>query len=309
MTGDVAQHHRARIGGLVHRVPEPHDAIAGTDRVAHPRFGAVGRADGVEGVEGAARRATVQRARQRAERSHHRGADVGAGRRHHARRERRRVEAVVDAEDQVLLDGTGATPGRGPRRRSSRGSWPRARGRRAARPARARATRGAARRSAPAWPRRAGSRWCGWSPDRRRTWAACPRPRRAARARCAARRADAAGPRRARAGASPPRAGGAAAAAIRRGVRVARRQRAGSSPSKSRYHTSSKRADRRQLGGRVLAVVVEALEASHVAELGVGDDHTLQAAGGGGVGHGHRCHLLLVVSHSERPPRPTSCQR
>jgi hypothetical protein len=36
---DVAQHHRARIGGLVDRVPEAHDPIAGSDRVAHPALG------------------------------------------------------------------------------------------------------------------------------------------------------------------------------------------------------------------------------------------------------------------------------
>src|SRR5215207_7553990 len=56
------------------------------------------------------------------------------------------------------------------------------------------------------------------------------------------------------------------------------------------------RTNRRQLGGRVLAVVVEAFEAAHVAEFGVGDDHALQAAGGNGVGHGHRCHLLRCQS-------------
>ena len=105
--GDAAQHDRARIVGLVDGVAEPHDAVAAGHRVADPGLGAVGRADGVEGVERAARRAAVQRTRERAQRGDDRGADVGAGRRHDACGERRRVEAVVDAEDLVLLDGAG----------------------------------------------------------------------------------------------------------------------------------------------------------------------------------------------------------
>ena len=62
------------------------------------------RADLVEHLQRAARRAAVQRTRQRADRADDRGAEVGTGRRDDARRERRRVEAVVDRRDQVLLD-------------------------------------------------------------------------------------------------------------------------------------------------------------------------------------------------------------
>ncbi len=51
-----------------------------------------------------ARCAAVQRSRQRADRADDRGAEIGTGRRDHARGERRRVEAVVDGGDQVLLD-------------------------------------------------------------------------------------------------------------------------------------------------------------------------------------------------------------
>ena len=70
-------------------------------------LGPVGRADGVEHVERPARRPAVQRPRQRADGGDDGGAEVGAGRRHDAGGEGRRVEAVVDGQDHVLLDGPG----------------------------------------------------------------------------------------------------------------------------------------------------------------------------------------------------------
>ena len=53
------------------------------------------------------RRAAVQRPGQRADAADHRGAEVGAGRGDDPGGERRRVEAVVDRGDLVLLDGAG----------------------------------------------------------------------------------------------------------------------------------------------------------------------------------------------------------
>ena len=64
-------------------------------------------ADGVEHVERPARRPAVQRTRQRADGSHDGRAQVRPRRRHHSRREGRRVESVVDGQDHVLLNGPG----------------------------------------------------------------------------------------------------------------------------------------------------------------------------------------------------------
>ncbi len=75
-------------------------------------LGAVRRADGVEHVEGAARGPAVQRSRQGADGRHDGGTEVGPGRRHDAGGEGRRVEAVVDGQDHVLLDGPGVQGGR-----------------------------------------------------------------------------------------------------------------------------------------------------------------------------------------------------
>jgi Citrate synthase, C-terminal domain len=105
--GHVPQHRRAGIGCAVHRVPEAHDALAGQHPLTHPDRGALGPADGVEGVEGPARRAAVEGAGERGERGDDDGAEVGPGRRDCAGHERRGVEAVVDAEDEVLLGGAG----------------------------------------------------------------------------------------------------------------------------------------------------------------------------------------------------------
>ena len=257
------------------------------DRVADPRLGAVGRADGVERVEGPARRAAVQRARQRAERGHDRGADVGAGRRHDPRGERRRVEAVVDAR------GSGTARSRAPRARigllagrACRGSWrawPRsARGAIGVLPRRSRCSAGDQRRAS----RRPAAARCGGASagigvevgrhalDRgEHATARCAAPP-AGRARPPAMRRQHASRRR--------RAGAAAAATSAANGRAL--GRVGSSPSNSRYQTSSNVRPLGELDGRVLAVVVEALEAADVAELGVGDDHALEAAGGTGGG-------------------------
>ena len=95
---------------------------------------------------------------ERADRADDRGAEVGAGRRDHARGERRRVEAVVDRGDEVLLD-RGRVLGRRllalHHVEVVRGV---ARGRRAARPARGPGAAATARRSAWARPRTSTSR-------------------------------------------------------------------------------------------------------------------------------------------------------
>ena len=53
-------------------MPEPHQPVAALDGVAQPRFGLVLGADGVEHGQRPARRAAVQRSRQRADRADHR---------------------------------------------------------------------------------------------------------------------------------------------------------------------------------------------------------------------------------------------
>ena len=116
--GDLAQQRRAGIAGAVDGVAEAHDPPAGGDLGLDPGLG-VGRvADGVEGVEGPARGAAVQRAGERAEGGADDVGHVGAGRRDDAGRERRGVEAVVDREDEVVLEGAGR------RRRRARRSRP-----------------------------------------------------------------------------------------------------------------------------------------------------------------------------------------
>jgi hypothetical protein len=102
---DAPQQLGAGVGGAVDGVAETHDPLAAGDGVAHPGGGVGGRADGVERVERPAGRPAVQRPRQRAEGGDHGRAQVGAGRRDRPGHERGGVEAVVDAEDQVLLDG------------------------------------------------------------------------------------------------------------------------------------------------------------------------------------------------------------
>ena len=86
---------------------EPHDAPAGGHLGLDPRFGPRRIADGVEGVEGPPGGAAVQRAGQRAERGTDDVGEIGTRRGDDPRRERRRVEAVVDREDEVLLERPG----------------------------------------------------------------------------------------------------------------------------------------------------------------------------------------------------------
>ena len=105
--GDRAQQHRTRVVRLVDAVAEAHDALAALDGPADVGLGPVGRADGVEHVERPAGGPAVQRARQRPDGGHDRRCEVRTRRRHHARRERRCVEPVIDGEDHVLLDRPG----------------------------------------------------------------------------------------------------------------------------------------------------------------------------------------------------------
>ena len=75
------------------------------DGAADPGLGPVGGADGVEHVEGPAGRTAVERPRQRADGPDDGRGQVGPGRRDDPGGEGRGVEAVVDGQDQVLLDG------------------------------------------------------------------------------------------------------------------------------------------------------------------------------------------------------------
>ena len=84
---------------------EPHDPAPGGELGLDPRLGSRRITDRVDGVEGPARRATVERPGQRTERGADHVGEIGARRRDDAGGEGRGVEAVVDREDHVLLDG------------------------------------------------------------------------------------------------------------------------------------------------------------------------------------------------------------
>ena len=110
--GDLPEEVAAGVAAAVHGVAEAHDPPPGGDLGLDPGLRALGIADGVERVEGPARRAAVQRPGQRAEGGPDDVGEVGPGRRHDAGRERRCVEAVVDRQDEVLLQGPGRDLGR-----------------------------------------------------------------------------------------------------------------------------------------------------------------------------------------------------
>ena len=230
--------------------------------------------------ERAARRAAVQRTRERADRADDRGAEVGAGRRDDARGERRRVEAVVDRGDEVLLD-RGRVLGRAaPRPASCRGSSRRS----------ARSARGAIGLEALAQPpQRADQR--GHDRARRHRVVAQRRvrrcratrgsraSRRTARPRCAARRAGRTSrpPARSRAARRRPRSGITRAGADVGRERLALGERRGQLALEQQVPDVFERARLREVDRAVLAVVVEALEAAHVADGRVGDDDAFEA--------------------------------
>ena len=110
----VTEQRRARIGCPVHGVTETHDPAAGNHFAADPVPRSIGGADRIEGVECAARGSTVQRAGQGTDRCAHDVGHVGAGRRDHSSGERRRIETMIDRQDQVLLQGSGVSGVRHP---------------------------------------------------------------------------------------------------------------------------------------------------------------------------------------------------
>jgi len=86
------QHRRTRILGAVDAVAEPHQPLAGVERLLDPALRVTRGLDLVEHLQHARGRAAVQRARERADRAAQRGGDVGTGGGDHARRE---VEAFM----------------------------------------------------------------------------------------------------------------------------------------------------------------------------------------------------------------------
>ena len=103
-TGHVAEQCRARVGRSIHGMTEPHDATTGGDLTANPVRRPVRRHDRVEGFECTTRSTTVERAGERTERRADHVDDVGTRRGDDTAGEGRRVEAVVDREDEVLLE-------------------------------------------------------------------------------------------------------------------------------------------------------------------------------------------------------------
>ena len=83
---------------------EAHDPLAATDRVADPLLGALGRADLVELVDDLGRGAAVERALEGADGAADRAREVRPGRGDDARGERRGVEAVLRADDEVGVE-------------------------------------------------------------------------------------------------------------------------------------------------------------------------------------------------------------
>src|SRR5271166_2053222 len=79
-TGRRPEECGTRVLGLVDAVAETHDPVPSGDRVADPRLGTLRSADAVEHVERPARRASVQRAGERTDRTADRRGQVGAGR-------------------------------------------------------------------------------------------------------------------------------------------------------------------------------------------------------------------------------------
>ena len=111
--GDLPQQRRPGIARAVDGVAEAHDPAAGGDLALHPRRRARRVTDGVEGIEGPARRTAVERAGEGAEGGTDHVGHVGAGRGDDTCGERRRVEAVVDRQDEVLLERPRRDVGRG----------------------------------------------------------------------------------------------------------------------------------------------------------------------------------------------------
>ena len=267
-------------------VAEAHDPLARRELAAHPAVDPVRRADLVERGQSAVGCAAVQRAGERAERGDDGGRQVGAGGGDDAGGERRGVEAVVDGGDEVALDGPHVL-----RRRFGAGDHVQpvgaaGSGRAGARSAAVPAGAGAARRGSSASRRTGVARPpAGWSGRRPRaaggpsaapvSESAVRRPRQ----RGAARRRDQPGSaardglrHRCAARPSPPRTGATAAGS-------------GSVPSIMRCADVGEAAGAGQLDRGVLAVVVEALVAADVTEVGGGDHHAAET-GRDGCRHG-----------------------
>ncbi len=104
LLGNAAQHPGARVLGAVDGVTESHDPVAAQDAVTNPGVDAVGCADGVEHVQGPAGRTAVQRPGERADGTDEAGREVGAGGGDDPCGEGRGIEAVVDGGDQICLD-------------------------------------------------------------------------------------------------------------------------------------------------------------------------------------------------------------
>ena len=105
--GDPSERLRARVVGPVDPVAEAHQPLAAGDRVADPLLGVLRRADPVDLLDDLRWGAAVERALHRADRAGHRGRDVAPRGRDDPGRERRGVQAVLGADDEVGIEGAG----------------------------------------------------------------------------------------------------------------------------------------------------------------------------------------------------------
>jgi hypothetical protein len=95
------------VDGAVHRVAEARDRASRRQRGSHPFLGPIGRGDPVEHVENQAVHRPVAGPSEGAVGGQDTGTEVRTCRCDDAGRERRGVEAVVDRERAIRLQGTG----------------------------------------------------------------------------------------------------------------------------------------------------------------------------------------------------------
>ena len=119
---DLAQGAGSRVVGAVDAVAEAHEPFAPIHGIADPLLGAFGRTDLVDLLDDLGRRAAVERTLQGPDRPADRRRDVAARRGDDAGRERRGIEAVLRADDEVGVERPGGAGIGRARRSAGRGS-------------------------------------------------------------------------------------------------------------------------------------------------------------------------------------------
>ena len=105
--GDLAQRRGARVVGAVDPMAETHQALAAIERIVEPLLGVLDRADLRKLVDDLGRRTAVERALHRPDRGDDGRRDIRVRPDHDACGERRGVESVLGADDEVGVEGPG----------------------------------------------------------------------------------------------------------------------------------------------------------------------------------------------------------